>query len=72
MSHLLAGVVFLNVEAENYFINDIISELINFLQLRTDKHAHFEIRHIANEMRRAISESLATKYIDEILKEMEL
>jgi thymidylate synthase ThyX len=42
------------------------------LQLRTDKHAHFEIRHIANEMRMAIGESLAAKYVDEILSQMEL
>jgi thymidylate synthase (FAD) len=49
-----------------------LRSFINFLQLRTDKHAHFEIRHIANEMRRAIGESLAAKYVDEILKEMEL
>jgi len=47
-----------------------LRSFINFLQLRTDKHAHFEIRHIANEMRRVISESLAAKYVDEILKEM--
>ena len=49
-----------------------LRSFINFLELRTDKHAHFEIRHIANEMRRAISESLSAKYVDEILKEMEL
>ena len=49
-----------------------LRSFINFLQLRTDKNAHFEIRHIANEMRRAISESLSAKYVDEILKEMEL
>ena len=47
-----------------------LRSFINFLELRTDKHAHFEIRHIANEMRNAISESLAAKYVDEILKEM--
>jgi len=47
-----------------------LRSFINFLQLRTDKHAHFEIRHIANEMRRVISESLAAKYVDKILKEM--
>jgi thymidylate synthase (FAD) len=49
-----------------------LRSFINFLQLRTDKHAHFEIRHIANEMRRAIGESLAAKYVDEILSQMEL
>lgn len=49
-----------------------LRSFINFLQLRTDKHAHFEIRHIANEMRRAISESLSAKYVDEILNQMEL
>ncbi|MDD3002015.1 MAG: FAD-dependent thymidylate synthase [Candidatus Riflebacteria bacterium] len=49
-----------------------LRSFINFLELRTDKNAHFEIRHIANEMRRVISESLAAKYIDEILKEMGL
>lgn len=47
-----------------------LRSFINFLELRTDKHAHFEIRHIANEMRRAIGESLAAKYVDDILKEM--
>lgn len=49
-----------------------LRSFINFLELRTDKHAHFEIRHIANEMRRMISESLAAKYVDEILNQMEL
>jgi thymidylate synthase (FAD) len=49
-----------------------LRSFINFLQLRTDKHAHFEIRHIANEMRRAIGESLAAKYVYEILSQMEL
>lgn len=49
-----------------------LRSFINFLQLRTDKHAHFEIRHIANEMRKAISEKLEANYVDEILKEMEL
>jgi thymidylate synthase ThyX len=49
-----------------------LRSFINFLQLRTDKHAHFEIRHIANEMRRVISESLSAKYVDDILKEMGL
>lgn len=49
-----------------------LRSFINFLELRTDKNAHFEIRHIANEMRRAISESLSAKYVDEILKEMGL
>jgi thymidylate synthase (FAD) len=49
-----------------------LRSFINFLQLRTDKHAHFEIRHIANEMRRAIGESMAAKYVDEILSQMGL
>lgn len=49
-----------------------LRSFINFLQLRTDKHAHFEIRHIANEMRRVISESIPAKYVDEILSQMEL
>lgn len=49
-----------------------LRSFINFLQLRTDKHAHFEIRHIANEMRKAIGESLAARYVDEILSQMEL
>lgn len=49
-----------------------LRSFINFLELRTDKHAHFEIRHIANEMRRMISESSAAKYVDEILNQMEL
>lgn len=49
-----------------------LRSFINFLQLRTDKNAHFEIRHIANEMRRAIGESLAAKYVDEILNQMNL
>lgn len=49
-----------------------LRSFINFLELRTDKHAHFEIRHIANKMRRAIGESLEAKYVDEILKEMGL
>jgi thymidylate synthase (FAD) len=49
-----------------------LRSFINFLQLRTDKHAHFEIRHIANEMRMAIGESMAAKYVDEILNQMDL
>lgn len=49
-----------------------LRSFINFLQLRADKHAHFEIRHIASEMRKAIGESLAAKYVDEILSQMEL
>lgn len=49
-----------------------LRSFINFLQLRTDKHAHFEIRHIAKEMRRVIAENIPAKYVDEILKEMEL
>lgn len=49
-----------------------LRSFINFLQLRTDKHAHFEIRHIANETRKAIGESLAAKYVDEILSQMQL
>ena len=49
-----------------------LRSFINFLELRTDKHAHFEIRHIANEMRREIGESLEAKYVDEILSQMEL
>ena len=49
-----------------------LRSFINFLELRTDKHAHFEIRHIAKEMRRVIGDSLAAKYVDEILKEMGL
>lgn len=49
-----------------------LRSFINFLQLRTDKHAHFEIRRIANEMRKAIGETLAAKYVDEILNQMEL
>ena len=47
-----------------------LRSFINFLELRTDNHAHFEIRHIANEMRKAIGEKLEAKYVDEILKEM--
>lgn len=47
-----------------------LRSFINFLELRTDKNAHFEIRHVANEMRRAIRGSLSAKYVDEILKEM--
>ena len=47
-----------------------LRSFINFLQLRTDKHAHFEIRHIANEMRKVLEENSAAKYVDEILKEM--
>ena len=47
-----------------------LRSFINFLELRTDKHAHFEIRHIANEMRRVISEYIPARYVDEILKEM--
>lgn len=49
-----------------------LRSFINFLELRTDKHAHFEIRHIANEMRKAISEKLEANYVDEILNQMEL
>jgi thymidylate synthase (FAD) len=49
-----------------------LRSFINFLQLRTDKNAHFEIRHIANEMRKAISEKLEANYVDEILNQMEL
>lgn len=49
-----------------------LRSFINFLELRTDKHAHFEIRHIANEMRRVISENIPAKYVDEILSQMEL
>ncbi len=49
-----------------------LRSFINFLKLRTDKHAHFEIRHVANEMRRKISESLAAKYVDELLNQMGL
>jgi thymidylate synthase (FAD) len=49
-----------------------LRSFINFLELRTDKHAHFEIRHIANEMRKAINEKLEAKYVDEILNQMEL
>lgn len=47
-----------------------LRSFINFLELRTDKHAHFEIRHIANEMRRVIAENIPAKYVDGILKEM--
>lgn len=49
-----------------------LRSFINFLELRTDKHAHFEIRHIANEMRKAISEKLEANYVDEILSQMGL
>lgn len=49
-----------------------LRSFINFLELRTDKHAHFEIRHIANEMRMVIAENIPAKYVDEILKEMVL
>lgn len=49
-----------------------LRSFINFLQLRTDKNAHFEIRHIANEMRKVLEENSAAKYVDEILKEMGL
>lgn len=49
-----------------------LRSFINFLELRTDKTAHFEIRHIANEMRTAISENFAAEYVDKILKEMEM
>lgn len=49
-----------------------LRSFINFLQLRTEKHAHFEIRHIANEMRRVIAENIPAKYVNEILKEMGL
>ncbi|MDD3002042.1 MAG: FAD-dependent thymidylate synthase [Candidatus Riflebacteria bacterium] len=47
-----------------------LRSFINFLQLRTDKNAHFEIRHVANEMRKVLKENSAAKYVDEILKEM--
>ena len=49
-----------------------LRSFINFLELRTDKHAHFEIRHIANKMRMAIGEELEAKYVDKILAQMEL
>jgi thymidylate synthase (FAD) len=49
-----------------------LRSFINFLQLRTDKHAHFEIRHIARLMRAELANKLESQYVDELLHEMGL
>lgn len=49
-----------------------LRSFINFLELRTDKHAHFEIRHIAKLMRAELANKLEAQYVDELLHEMGL
>lgn len=49
-----------------------LRSFINFLELRTDKHAHFEIRHIAKLMRAELANKLESQYVDELLHEMGL
>lgn len=49
-----------------------LRSFINFLELRTDKHAHFEIRQIAHGCRQVVEEKLEAQYVDKILKEMGL
>lgn len=49
-----------------------LRSFINFLELRTDKHAHFEIRHIAKLMRAELANRLESQYVDELLHEMGL
>lgn len=49
-----------------------LRSFINFLELRTDKHAHFEIRQIAHSCRQVVAEKLEAQYVDKILKEMNL
>ena len=49
-----------------------LRSFINFLELRTDVNAHFEIRHIAKLMREEIGKAKKAAYVDKILKEMGL
>ena len=46
-----------------------LRSLINFLQLRTAKDAHFEIRHIANLILDEIARNEQSKYAFELIKE---
>lgn len=46
-----------------------LRSLINFLQLRTAKDAHFEIRHIANLILEEIAKNEQSKYVFELIKE---
>lgn len=47
-----------------------LRSFINFLELRTAKTAHQEIRYIANKMREAIRESYLGEYVDVLLTEL--
>jgi len=47
-----------------------LRSFINFLELRTDKTAHMEIRQIAHSCRQVIAEKMEAQYVDEILKAM--
>jgi thymidylate synthase (FAD) len=45
-----------------------LRSLINFFDLRLDKTAHFEIRHVANLIREEIKNRLPAEYVDDLLK----
>lgn len=47
-----------------------LRSLINFFDLRRDKSAHFEIRHVANLIREEIKNRLPAEYVDDLLKLM--